>query len=231
MFDFHTIKDFDGHISKSIIGYQNLIDLLIPLSTNYITDGSTVLDLGCSTGFLLKQLSYRYSHLPKTRFIGIDTAIDNLANQDDVAPLPTDERVQLLGLDLTEDGLKLEPSKFITALFTFQFLAPEERQKLFRKVNKALLPGGAFVIAEKVYLNGGRLQDHFTFAHYDLKALNFKPKEILEKQRDIRYIMKPQSEEQIQRELHQNFLGLESYRTEMSLFWASYQFRAWIVTR
>lgn len=221
-FSFETIADFDGHISSSIIGYKTLYDLIIPLASNYIVPGCNVVDLGCSSGELLRQLSYRY---PKAKYMGFDKAIDNLWKDGG-------DNVEAYELDITSDDFVIPKAKLITSIFTLQFLPPEKREELLKKVSNALLPGGAFIIAEKVYCEGSKAQDHFTFAHYDLKGLNFNPDEILKKQRDIRTIMKPQKEEQIETELYSNIVsGFGDANPEVELFWASYQFRAWIVIR
>ena len=217
-FSFDTIKDFDGHIAASIIGYENLQNLIIPLASNYIVPGCTVLDIGCSSARMIFELNLRYSD---AYYLGYDTAIQNLVDP----RMYEYPNVKLYEKDVTTLS-PIPDYKFGLMLFTFQFLPPEKRDDFLKRLLSSLLPGGALIVAEKVYCSSAKIQDHFQFAHYDLKRLNFTSDQILQKQRDIRPLMKPLSES----ELTSRFdLLFEDMRYE--LFWASYNFRAWVITK
>ena len=58
---------FDEHINKSIRGYQDLWDDILKFSKYFVEDGTTVIDIGCSTGRLLKamKLNVRASRLAR----------------------------------------------------------------------------------------------------------------------------------------------------------------------
>ena len=50
----------------------------------------------------------------------------------------------------------------ITSFFTFSFIKPSERQKLFNKVYKSLSWGGALIFFDKVRAPDARFQDIMT---------------------------------------------------------------------
>ena len=52
----HREEGFDEHIEKSIRGYSQLIDDVISLSRYFIEDETNVIDIGCSTGKMTKDI-------------------------------------------------------------------------------------------------------------------------------------------------------------------------------
>ena len=52
----HRQEGFDEHIDWSIRGYRNLLDDVINLSRYFVEADTNVVDIGCSTGKLLKTM-------------------------------------------------------------------------------------------------------------------------------------------------------------------------------
>ena len=72
--NFHgeTAFNFDEHVSKSN-GYNEGHEIILSLSDYFVTkNNSYIVDIGSSTGSLLKKLSERHSH-KKLNLIGIDS--------------------------------------------------------------------------------------------------------------------------------------------------------------
>jgi len=213
-FSFETIKEFDNHLESSVMGYNNLNDLIMPIASYFVTPESNTYDIGCSTGRLLKELSYRHAKTTAS-FIGYDIS-DNL--------LPKNEggAVSFFNRDVTETSLTFFNTNLILSIFTLQFIEQAKRQALVRKIYNSLSPGGAFIVAEKIYLSNGKIQDIFTFSHYDLKRLSFSSKDILDKQIVLRRIMKINSDEENLNMFHQ--AGFRNIET----FWTSLNFKAYL---
>ena len=55
-FDKKITNIFEDHILRSVPGYLDGHNLIISLSKDLLSDNSTVLDIGCSKGTLLKKL-------------------------------------------------------------------------------------------------------------------------------------------------------------------------------
>jgi len=209
-FSFDTIEDFEKHIDTSVPGYTQLNEFIISI-LGYFLNKSTVIDIGCSTGYLLNKLSNIY---PENNFIGLDIS-KNLFNQ-----AKNNTNIKLIEYDITKKELPI--AEVYTSIFTMQFLSINERYKIIDNIYKNLPAGGCFIIAEKIYLNNGRMQDIFNFSHYDYKEKSFSVGEIFKKQKDLRKIMKPLTEDENISLLNKcGFSNIES-------FWQNLLFKAYL---
>jgi tRNA (cmo5U34)-methyltransferase len=175
-FDFSTIKDFDNHISNSIQGYDMLHSLIINISSFFIKKNTVPIDLGCTSGMLIKQIQTIYN----CKCIGYDIIDNNFIKGLDL-------RVQ----DLTENDFAIPETNLIFSVFTFQFIDYKHRLELLKKIYNSLYKNGAFVFCEKEICSSGIIQEVFTFSNYSNKLKNFTAEEILNKENDLRNIMNP----------------------------------------
>ena len=209
-FSFDTIEDFDGHIDLSIQNYSGLIEHIKNISTYFIKDDCRVYDIGCSTGNLIRVL--KKHNKTNTQYIGIDKA-ENLTNG----------KEDVYNMDLQD--WKAESFCFGACLFTLQFLPLALRKQVLKELYDNLLPGGAIIVSEKIFLEDGYIQDVLNFSHYDFKRKSFESQEILSKQVDLRYIMRPLTK-------NENLeLFKEAGFKKVTSFWQSLHFKAWILQK
>lgn len=173
-FSFDTIGDFDNHISGSITGYEVLHSLIVNLSSFFIKSGTVPIDLGCTSGKLVKAIRERYG----CNAIGYDLLDTNF--------LPG---LDLRRQDITDPNFSLPPSNLIYSIFTLQFIDVNKRFDLLRKIYDSLGRNGAFIFCEKEIAHNGLVQEVFTFSNYSNKLKQFTPEEILSKEYDLRKIM------------------------------------------
>lgn len=217
-FSFDTIEDFDKHIDISIPNYSGLIEHVVDLSTNFVKEDSICYDLGCSTGKLLTKIESRN----KDRFekapiyIGIDKS-ENLAKGEEK------ENFYIENDDL--NSFVLNKSSLTMSIFTLQFLSIEDRKSLIEKTYNSLEEGGAFIVAEKCFHRSGFFQDIFNFTYYDFKHNSFSYEEILQKQIDLRYIMRPITSEE------NEAMFRNAGFTMIETFWQSLNFKAWLLIK
>ena len=206
-FSFDTIGNFDEHIAQSIPNYHTLTEAICDLSTYFMTEDTQVIDLGCSTGKLLERLPHR------GKKIGIDIA-DNLLpeSHDETLYVRKDLRA------FTAFG----KSSLILSNFTLQFLPYEDRPNILSIVYESLVEGGAFIWAEKVREESGELEQVIHGAHYDFKRKAFSADEILNKERDLRRIMKVNSS------MGNQILAENAGFTVGTMFWKFFNFEAWL---
>jgi tRNA (cmo5U34)-methyltransferase len=206
-FSFDTIDDFDDHIAQSIPNYHTLGEAICNLSTYFMMEDTQVIDLGCSTGKLLERLP----HLGKK--IGIDIA-DNLLPESHGETLYVRKDLRALN--------NLGKSSLILSIFTLQFIPYEDRPHILSTIYESLVEGGAFIWAEKVREESGELEQVLHGAHYDFKRKAFTAEQILNKERDLRPIMKVNSSTRNQ------ILAENAGFTVGTMFWKFFNFEAWV---
>ena len=155
-FSFATVKNFDEHISMSIRGYDGLIDDIITFSSYFVEDNTNVLDIGCSTGRLLKRMIDANTFAPDAYYRGVEIE-ENFFNdyQKDMARL---RNLEFHKCDIC-DYDKFENLSYATSVFTLQFIPQKNRTQVIENVYNGLNHGGAFVICEKTYSKNSKLHD------------------------------------------------------------------------
>lgn len=183
-FSFDTIKDFDKHISMSIPQYEVMVESIIRLSDYFKDESKVVYDLGCSTGRMLQY--FKRTNNYKGPLVGIDIS-KNLLPKNEI------DGINFVEHDLTKP-YKFNNACIVYSMYTLQFLPKESRQALLKSIYDGLKEGGALFISEKTYLNDGMFQDMFSSAYYDYKKQSFTEKEIFDKERSLRTMLKPNTE-------------------------------------
>lgn len=208
MFDFNKIKDFDKHISLSIPNYDRLTEQIVTYADYFLEWGYNVYDLGCSTGKHLKMLNKRSG----IDYIGYDNS--------KLLPDNT-EHCSFIRADLHD--VQLKDACLIMSIFTLQFLPEKTREKILKEVKESLKTGGAFIVAEKVYCNDGKIQSIMDSAHREYKTQHFTPSEIIKKDIELRDNMRPKEESELMSELYE--IG------KVQEIWRSYNFVAYMVIK
>ena len=77
-------------------------------------------------------------------------------------------------------------------------MPPRHRQEVLQKIYEGLNHGGAYIFAEKTICEDARLQDMMTFNYYDYKRETFTTEDIMDKERTLRHMMKPNTWKEIE---------------------------------
>jgi len=194
-FTFATSEEgFDNHIESSVRGYTNLWNDVLSLSKYFVEDFTEVVDLGCSTGKLLKaMIKQNEKHIPQARYTGIEIEEDFFKDYDK----DMDEYGQLNYFKGDVREYDFSNCSLVTSIFTLQFMKPKDRQETIERIYKGLNTGGAFIFSEKTYSCNPKVQDMMTFMFYDYKRKNFTDKEILDKEVQLRHMMKPNTKTEL----------------------------------
>lgn len=215
--------DFDRHIECSIRGYSHLIEDCVELSRYFVENGTVLCDIGCATGRTLAAIRARnQDRVPNAHYVGLD-----------IEPSFQQHWKQLAGPNirfLVQDVLAFEDFtdlSMATSIFTLQFLPERYRRQVCRKVYEGLIPGGAFIIAEKTFARVPKTQDMLTSLYLNYKRQHFSDEEVLDKERSLRDMMKPTGEAELIRLLTD--VGFEVNRIEA--FWRNHLFGAYICVK
>jgi tRNA (cmo5U34)-methyltransferase len=189
----HRDEGFDNHIEHSIRGYNELHNDIVNLSRYFVEDNKTVVDIGCSTGKTIHaMMRQNHTFAPNANYIGVEYAsgfVKDMSNRSD------EIKKEGIGgaLFLNEDirNFKFENCSLITSIFTLQFMPPSSRRDVLKQIYNGLESGGAFIFSEKTMARCARIQEILTFTYYDYKRKNFTDSDILDKERELRHMLKP----------------------------------------
>ena len=196
----HREEGFDEHIEKSIRGYSQLMDDVISLSRHFVEKGTSVVDIGCSTGKMTKALiDYNLDHIENgVEFIGIEIA-DGF--QKDLRKREEEIKKYYSNVHFEQSDARYydyQECSLITSIFTLQFMPKCDRKETLQSVYDGLNSGGAYIFAEKTICENALVQDMITFNYYDYKRKSFTTEDIMDKERTLRHMMKPNTWKEIE---------------------------------
>ena len=208
---------FDEHINHSIRGYSDLRRDVVSISKYFIEDKTNVLDLGCSQGSLLKTIKDFNDQTTTTKYVGVDYNNDFKKHWDKLKEKNLTYKVS----DVTKMKFPKDIS-YCVSLFTFQFLSERHRLPLFKKIYDNLIEGGCFITSEKVLSITGKIENIMEFIYYDYKKQHFSEKQIMDKEKQLRYLSKRTNENLLLKQL----LGI-GFRY-IQPFWRNHNFVGYI---
>ena len=214
-------EGFDDHIEHSIRGYKNLLDDIVSLSRNFVEDETNVVDIGCSTGKLTEAFVHSNQNFCKyANYIGIELAPSFFEELDKRYERMTNE-YYWANIDFQKKDVrqfKFENCSLVTSIFTLQFMPRKDRFDVLQNIYNGLNFGGAFIFAEKTVCDDSRLQEMITFNFYDYKRKHFEASDILEKEKTLRNMLKPNTWKELE-----GMLECAGFKTAQP-FWRNHMF-------
>jgi tRNA (cmo5U34)-methyltransferase len=218
-FSFSNFSDeFDNHINNSIRGYADLRNDVVSISKYFVENDTRVIDLGCSQGSLLRAIKYQNNQATTAEYLGID--INNSFSKH----WKNEEKITYLTADITEIEFPKNLS-FITSLFTMQFIPERKRFNLIKNIHQNLLKGGAFVFSEKFLSDDGKSQNILDSLYHEFKRKNFTEQEIMDKEKELRHLMKCSYERSLIEQLEE--VGFSN----IQCFWRNFNFAAFYAVK
>jgi tRNA (cmo5U34)-methyltransferase len=187
-------EGFDNHISQSIRGYNDLIGDVINLSQYFVENDTYVYDIGCSTGKMLRaMISQNEKIAPFAEYVGIEIEEDFFKffeNENDT------NNLEFLRKDVRDVSF-MDSTSLVTSIFTLQFMPRQDRQDVIKQIYNSLIPGGAFIFAEKTIGNNPIIHEMRTFTYYDFKKQSFTYDDIMTKEKKLRSMLKSNSRDEL----------------------------------
>lgn len=183
---------FPDMLRRSIPGYEATIEFIGSLAERYVTANSNCYDLGCSLG--AATLAMRHSiRQPGCRIVAVDNApamadrCRELIDQDD-AGIEVDVRLA----DVMSIGI--ERASMVVMNYTLQFLPAADRQTIIDRIWHGMLPGGVFVLSEKVVDEDPLIEELLVEMHHEHKRRNeYSALEIARKRTALENVLVPES--------------------------------------
>lgn len=182
---------FESHVKKSVPGYEESHEYIQMLSDYFLSEGSTIYDIGCSTGNLIKKISDYNVEKPGINFIGIEpvTKFEPIFKQ--YVEHATKEHCFSF-LNESIHDVDLQVCDMVTSFYSIQFIHPRYRQVIFDNIYNSLNWGGGFFIFEKVRAPDARFQDMISNAYIEYKQrIGYEDNQIIQKQLSLKGILEP----------------------------------------
>ena len=206
-------EGFDVHIDQSIRGYSSLIEDVLKLSEYFVEDDTNVVDIGCSTGKMLKSMVDQNTFAKRANYIGVELEENFVSHWDIYKQVPN---LNFFHKDIRDHYFK--NCSFVCSIFTLMFMPQHERSMVINKIYNGLQSGGAFVFSEKTLAESGKIQDIRTFTYNDHKIKSFTEKDIMTKEKNLRSMAKPQTRNELVK------MCLDAGFSKIESFWQNHAF-------
>ena len=191
VFDENVAHVFPDMIRRSVPGYDNLIPLLGIIAEKFVTANSNIYDLGCSLGASTLSVRRRIK-TDGCQIIAIDNAEamveqcrKNIAN----------DTHGLTPVKVTCDDIRqieFSCASLVIMNFTLQFIKPDERLGLLRKVASGMNTGGALILSEKIFIEDDAEQSLLEELQLNFKRANgYSELEISQKRSALENVLIP----------------------------------------
>jgi tRNA (cmo5U34)-methyltransferase len=147
--------------------------MTVDIAAKFWIPGSTLCDLGCSTGTTLINLADTLPNAP--RLIGVDSSAAML----EVARRRAEEagcanRVELINADLNEQlaAVPIVDASVVTLCWTLQFVRPLRRDALISRIYDGMVDDGVLVVSEKILTDTSDMNRFFIDLYHELKRRN-----------------------------------------------------------
>lgn len=220
-FDADVTTVFDDMLARSIPQYDVMRRAVFDLGTHYVQPDTYITDLGCSRGEALAPFVERFGK--RNLYLGIEASeAMYLAAR---ARFSGDERVII-----RQDDLRLryphESASLTLSVLTLQFTPIEYRQRILHDIYTHTLPGGAFILVEKVIGSTAELDALLVSRYYALKGENGYSVEQIERKRlSLEGVLVP-----VTARWNEDLLFAAGFK-QVECFWRWMNFAGWIAIK
>lgn len=191
-FDAQVADVFTDMIERSVPGYRSIITMIETLTGHYAQPGTNLYDLGCSLG--AATLSMRRG------ITANDCTILSVDNSDAMVKRCrkavdrdlSDTPVEVVCDDIR--NVEVTNASVVVLNFTLQFIPPDDRIQLLKKIGEGMNPGGVLILSEKVVFEDAHLDQLLFDIHHDYKrAHGYSDLEISQKRSALENVLVPET--------------------------------------
>jgi tRNA (cmo5U34)-methyltransferase len=187
-----TVAVFDDMLDRSVPFYTEIQRMIGELVADTAVDGTSIYDLGCSTGNTFLSIGAKLTHDIHLEFVGLDYSQDMLDRADKKlrgVSFPWPYRLQLTDLN---DGVQIENASVALLVLTLQFVRPMHREALLASINQGLNANGCMILVEKVLGEHSIFNRLFINHYYDMKRRKgYSEIEIAQKREALENVLVP----------------------------------------
>ncbi len=187
-FDAQVVEVFPDMISRSVPGYNTIIDTIGRLSHKFVQKDSNIYDLGCSLGAATLAMRKGIS-AENCQIIGVDNSTDMVKRcKMHVDAFKGDTPVTIIEGNIQD--IEIENASMVVLNFTLQFIEKSHRQALLNKIACGLKPGGLLVLSEKITSQDPVTDQVLIDLHHNFKRDNgYSELEVAQKRSALEKVM------------------------------------------
>lgn len=187
-FDEAVAEAFTDMIRRSVPGYETIIPATGLLAARHLAalpkSQHLFYDLGCSLGASTLAVLRQF---PATS-LSVIAVDDAPAMLDRAREIVTDQRVSFVCEDIRQ--IPLDSAGVVVLNFVLQFIAPEDRNVLLKRIRRSLEPDGLLIVSEKLRFADHVEQEFYESAHLDYKRANgYSELEVSQKRTALENVM------------------------------------------
>ncbi len=194
-FDAQVVEVFPDMISRSVPGYNTIIDTIGRLSQRFVQENTNSYDLGCSLGAatLAMRKGIKTKHC---KIISVDNSSAMVERcKMHINAFKGDTPVDVIEANIQD--INIENASMVVLNFTLQFIDKAERQALIDNIASGINAGGILVISEKISHGDSIIDEHLIDLHHDFKRANgYSELEVAQKRTALENVMRTDSIEQ-----------------------------------
>ena len=184
---------FDDMVERSVPFYGEMQRMVAELAADFAVQGSTICDIGCSTGTTIAALDAAIDpQRAQVTFQGFDNSPEMLKKAEaKLLAARMRHPFKLTECDLHK-GLVIENASVVTLLLTLQFVRPLHRERIMREIFQGLNDNGALLLIEKVTSEDTIFNRLFIQHYYEFKKRNgYSELEIANKREALENVLIP----------------------------------------
>lgn len=195
VFDDAVADVFPDMIRRSVPGYETVISMLGVLAQHYAQNNTHVYDLGCSLGAATLAM-HRQTRALDLQHICVDNSAAMVKRcRSKLQRHMPNANLEVLCDDI--EAIEINNASLVVVNFTLQFIPPESRLKLLKKIADGLMPGGALVLSEKLVFEDESVnQLHIDLHHTFKRANGYSDLEISQKRAAIENVLVPDTQQE-----------------------------------
>jgi len=191
-FDFSgkTAEVFDDMLDRSVPFYKEIQRMMGEITADFVTPGSCVYDLGCSTCASFIQLEHLVPE--DVTFVGLDNSQAMLdKGRSKLQEMNFSRKYELLSRDLNEP-FSIQNASVVLMNLTLQFIRPLVRAQTVRQIADGINNDGVLLLVEKVTSPNSTINRLFIKYYYQFKKANgYSEMEIAQKREALENILVP----------------------------------------
>lgn len=211
---------FDNMISRSIPDYETMRKLCYMIGRNFITNGGTISDIGCSNGLASEDFIYNF---PNANFVLSDVSesmIESCKERYDGIG-----NVSVIYHDL-RNGIPTHNNDLVISSLTLQFTPIEYRWGIIQSIYDGLRNGGALILVEKVLGENSNIDNILVEEYYNIKRNNgYSDELIMNKRKSLEGVLVP-----LTAKFNEYLLNRCGF-SQVDCFWRCLNFCAWVAIK